>query len=115
VIPVFEISEGETVKFASAILWLNLQIALDPSLKQKGVGGRFPGASSTVKPTTLHNRTVREILSYIVLNSQAGGWTVAGPSECLGFSPYCGLWYMIEGEPSDLSYKLLFQNIRKNL
>jgi hypothetical protein len=114
VIPVFEISEGETVKFASAILWLNLQTALDPSLKEKGVGGHS-GASSTVKPTTLHNRTVREILSYIVLNSRAEGWIVAGPPECLGFTPYCGLWYTIEGEPSDPSYNLLLQNIRKNL
>jgi hypothetical protein len=115
VIPVFEISQGATVKFASSMLWWNLQIALDPNLQEKGFAGHFPGASSPIKPTTLHNRTVREILSYIVLNSQAAGWIVAGSPECLGFTPYCGLWYMIEGEPSDPSYKPLLQNIRQNL
>ena len=92
VIPRFEISENVTVKFASAMLEWNLQMALDPKLKGKGVAGDFPGRSSTVKPTTLHNRTVRDILSFIVLNSQAEGWIVAGPPECLGFNPYCGLW-----------------------
>lgn len=115
VIPVFEISEGTTVQFASALLWLNLQAALDPSLKKSGVGGDFMGTSSTVKSAKLKNQTVREILRYIVLNSQADGWTVSGPQECLGFTPYCGLWYMIEAEPSDPSYKLLLDRIRKNL
>jgi hypothetical protein len=91
VIPVFEISEGETVKLASAMLWWNLQIAQDSNLKEKGFAGDIMGASSSVKPTTLHNRTVRQILSYIVLNSRAEGWIVAGPPECLGFTPYCGL------------------------
>jgi len=115
VIPAFKISEGATGKLTSAMLWWNLQIELDPNLKGKGFAGHIMGASSAVKPTTLHNRTVREILSYIVLNSQAEGWTVAGPPECLGLTPYCGLWYMIEGEPADPSYKLVLQNIRKNL
>ena len=113
VIPVFKIAEGETAQMSSTMLWWDLQMTLDPSIK--GFGGDVMGRSSTVKPETLHNRTVREILSYIVLNSQAAGWIVAGPPECLGFTPYCGLWYMIEGEPSDPSYKLLLQNIRQNL
>lgn len=115
VIPFFEISERATVKFASAMLWWNLQMALDPNLKEKGIAGDSMGASSTVKPTTLHNRTVREILSYIVLNSEAEGWIVAALPKSLGFTPYCGLWYMIESEPADPSYKLLLQSIRKNL
>lgn len=115
VIPVFEISENATVKFASSMLWWNLQAALDPNLKEKGIAGHSMGMSSRVRPTTLHNRTVREILSYIVLNSQAEGWIVPGPPECLGFTPYCGLWCMIEAEPSDPSYKLLLQGIRANL
>ena len=115
VIPLFVISENVTVKFASAMLWWNLQMALDPKLKEKGVAGDFPGTSSTVKPTALHNRTVREILSYIVLNSQAEGWIVAGPPECLGFTPYCGLWFLIEGERSDPTYQILLQDIRNNL
>lgn len=114
-IPVFEISEGANVKFASAVLWLNLQIAVDPKLKEKGVAGDFPGASSTIKPATLRGRTVRQILAYIVLNSQAEGWIAAGPPECLGFTPYCGLWYMIEEESSDASYKTVLQSIRSNL
>jgi hypothetical protein len=97
------------------MLWWNLQMALDPKLKEKGVAGDFPGIPSTVKPTTLHNRTVREILSYIVLNSQAEGWIAAGPPECLGFTPYCGLWFLIEGEPSDPTYQILLRDIRNNL
>jgi hypothetical protein len=113
VIPVFEIADNATAKMASVMLWWNLQIALDPSIK--GFGCHVPGRSSTVKPANLRNQTVREILSYIVLNSQAEGWIVAGPPECLGFTPYCGLWYMIESEPSDPSYKLLLENIHKNL
>jgi hypothetical protein len=115
VIPVFEISEGETVKFASAMLWWDLQIALEPGLKEKGFGGSIMGSSSTLKSATLHNRTVREILSYIVLNSRAEGWIVAGPPECLGFTPYCGLWFIIEGEPFGSSYQSALRRVHENL
>ncbi len=115
VIPVFEISEGETVKLASAMLRWNLQVALDPSLKEKGFGGSIMGRSSTLKAATLHNRTAREILSYIVLNSRAEGWIVAGPPKCLGYTPYCGLWFFIEGESYDNSYQSILRNVRKNL
>ena len=112
VIPVFEIPEGGTVNFASAVLWWDLQIAHDPRIK--GFGGDM-GSSSTVKAGTLHNRTVREILSYIVLNSQAEGWIVAGPPECLGFTPYCGLWYIVEQEPCDSPYEIVLRKVRENL
>jgi hypothetical protein len=114
VIPVFKIPEGWTLKMTSVMLWWNLQIALDPSVN--GFGGDIMGdlRSPTLKPVTLRNRTVGELLSYIVLNSQAEGWIVAGPPECLGYNPYCGLWYFIEGEPSDTSYQVVLRNIRKN-
>lgn len=112
IVPVFMVPEGETVQMASTMLWWNLQIALDPSIK--GFGGDTMGRLSTVKPGTLRNRTVREILSYIVLNSRAEGWVVAGPAECLGFTPYCGLWYLVEGEPFDVSYRVVLRNIREN-
>jgi len=115
VISVFKIGEGETVAMTSVMLWWSLKMQLDPSLKEKGIMGDFMGQSSTVRPTTLHNRTVRQILAYVVLNSHAEGWIVTGPPECLGFTPYCGLWCVIEGEPSDPSYKLLLQNVRGNL
>jgi hypothetical protein len=115
VIPVFTIPEGATAKMASVMLWWNLQLKLDKKLK--GFGGDVPGdaRSSTLKPATLQNRTVREILAYIVLNGRVEGWIVAGPPECLGFTPYCGLWFLIEGEPSDPSYQILLENIRSNL
>jgi hypothetical protein len=73
VIPAFEISGGaaSTVKMTSAMLWWNLQMELDPALKKKGIAGDIPGNSPAVKPATLRNRTVREILSYIVVHSQA--------------------------------------------
>ena len=115
VIPVFKIGEGETVAMTSVMLWWSLQKELEPNLKEKGIAGDIMGRSSAVRPTTLHNRTVRQILAYIVLNSQAEGWIVTGPPECLGFTPYCGLWHMIEGDPSDPSSKLLLQDIRGNL
>jgi hypothetical protein len=115
VIPVFKIAEGETVQMASTMLWWELQIALDHSLKGKGFAGHIMGASSTVKPTTLHNGTVREILSYIVLNSRAEGWVVAGPPECLGFTPYCGLWYVVEEDPAGTSYQIVLKKVRENL
>jgi hypothetical protein len=86
-IPVFEIPEGEKVNMVSDTLRLNLQIALDPSLKDEGFGGSIMGRSSALKAATLHNRTVRQILSCIVLNSRAEGWIVAGPPECLGYTP----------------------------
>ena len=54
----------------------------------KGFAGDV-GASSTIKPAKLRNRTVQDILSYIVVNSQAEGWIVSGPPKCLGFTPYC--------------------------
>ena len=115
IIPVFTIPDGETAKMASVMLWWNLQLSLDKKLK--GFGGDVPGdaRSPTLKPATLHNRTVREILSSIVLNGGVDGWIVAGPPECLGFTPYCGLWFLIEGEPSDPAYQILLHNIRNNL
>jgi hypothetical protein len=115
VIPVFTIPDGATAKMASVMLWWNLQLKLDKKLK--GFGGDVPGdaRSPTLKPVILQNRTVREILAYIVLNGRVEGWIVAGPPECLGFTPYCGLWFLIEGEPSDPSYQILLQNIRSNL
>jgi hypothetical protein len=115
VIPVFEISEGETVKLASAMLWWNLQIALDTNLKEKGFAGDIMGASSSVKATTLRNRTVREILSYIVVHSRAKGWIVAGPPECLGFTPYCGLWFFIEEDSFENSHQSVLRNVSENL
>jgi len=115
VIPVFKIADGETAKMASVMLWWNLQMKLDPKLKGFG-GSILEGAeTSKVNPAELRNRTVREILAYIALNSRAEGWIVAGPPECLGFTPYCGLWFLIETVPSTASYELLLQDIRKNL
>ena len=83
----------------------------------KGYGGHtmYGAEASTVKPALLHNQTVREILGYIVLNSRAEGWIVAGPPGCLGFTPYCGLWFLIETVPSTPSYGLLLRRIRENL
>ena len=114
-IPVFTIPDGENARTASVMLWWNLQVKLDPTIK--GFGGDILGGvrSPTVRPTTLRNRTVREILAYIVLNGSVDGWIVSGPPECLGFTPYCGLWFLIEAEPSDPSNKILLQNIRNNL
>jgi hypothetical protein len=115
VIPVFKITDGETAKMASVTLWWNLQLKLDPKLGGYG-GDIMEGAeASTVKPAILHNRTVREILAYIALNSRAEGWIVAGPPQCLGFTPHCGLWLLIERVPVAPSYELLLRNIRKNL
>ena len=115
VIPVFTIPDGENAKVASVMLWWNLQSKLDPKIK--GFGGDILGGASSpyLKPTTLHNRTVREILAYIVINGGVDGWIVAGPPECLGFTPYCGLWFLIEAEPPDPSNQILLRNIRNNL
>ena len=68
VIPVFKIPEGETAQKMSTMLWWQVQIALDPSIE--GFGGDIMGRSSNVKAGTLHNREVREVLSYIVVNSR---------------------------------------------
>jgi len=113
VIPVFKIPEGETAQMMSTKLWWQLQIALDPSIK--GFLGDIMGKSSTVKAGTLHNRKVREVLSYIVVNSRAEAWVVAGPPECLGYTPYCGLWYIVEQESSDNSYQFVLRKVRENL
>jgi hypothetical protein len=66
IIPVFAISEGESAQMASDRLWWNLQRKLDKQLKGfvgRGLGG---ARSPTLKAATLHNRTVREILTYVV-------------------------------------------------
>jgi hypothetical protein len=115
VIPVFQISDSASAKAASAMLWMNLQAKLDPSMKGFAVSVGGGAEASNVIPATLHNRTVREILAYIVVNSRAEGWIVTGPSECLGFTPYCGLWMLVETPPSIPSYGPLLDNIRKNL
>ena len=113
VIPVFTIPDNETTKIASVMLWWNLQLKLDKTLK--GFAGVGDARMPRLKAATLRNRTVREILAYIVVNSRVEGWIVAGPPECLGYTPYCGLWVLIEGEPTDPSYKILLQSIRNNL
>jgi hypothetical protein len=115
VIPVFEISATESAKVASTMLWWNLQMKLDPNVK--GFGGSILEGTETskVNPATLRKCTVREILAYIVLNSRAEGWIVAGPPECLGFTPYCGLWFLVETAPSSPSYRTLLDLIGKNL
>ena len=114
IIPVFEISNSASAKSASVMLWMNLRMKLDPSMKGFATSVGEGAEASKVTPTTLHNRTVRQILAYIILNSRAEGWIVAGPSECLGFTPYCGLWVLVETPPSSPSYGPLLENIRKN-
>ena len=96
------------------MLWWELQVALDPSLRKQGVGGSF-GGPSTLKAANFHNHKVREILSYIVLNSGAEGWIVAGPAQCLGFTPYCGLWYVVEQDATDSQRPFLLSKVRENL
>jgi hypothetical protein len=113
VIPDFQIAGGENALVASTMLWWDLQRRIDQKIP--GFGGDIAGRSSTVMPTKLRNRTVRQILSYIVRNSRADGWIVAGPPECLGFTPYCGLWYIVEPEPFDASYEAVLKNVRENL
>jgi hypothetical protein len=114
VIPVFKISELETVVTSSAVLSWELKVSLDPSLRQNGYMIYTLDGSSHVKPATLTNQTVRQILAYIILNSRAQGWIVAGPPKCLGFTPYCGLWYMIEHEPFSPSYEFVLSEVREN-
>jgi hypothetical protein len=115
VIPVFKIPEGATVKMMSVMLWWNLQMELDPSLKKGGIASNIPGNSPAVKPEILRNRTVRDILAYIVVHSQAEGWVVAGPAKCLGYTPYCGLWYFVEGETFNTSYQFVLHQVQDNL
>jgi hypothetical protein len=115
VVAVFKIAAEETVAMASAMLWRELQVALDPSLRSQGFAGDFPGNPSIIKPATLRNQTVRQILCYIVLNSRAQGWIVAGPPKCLGFTPYCGLWYLMDSASAGTSYQMVLPKIRENL
>src|ERR1700730_3318507 len=115
VIPAFDIPAGLRVDVACAALWSELQVALDPRHQQRGYVGSFLGNSSTIKPATLRNQTVRQILSYIVVNSRAQGWMVAGPPKCLGFTPYCGLWYLMDGESNGTSYHDVLMKVRRNL
>jgi hypothetical protein len=115
VIPVFEISDGASAHVASTKLWVNLQMKLDPTMKGYAMSIGEGAEASRVTPATLHNRTVREILAYIVVNSRANGWIVAGPPECLGLTSHCGLWSLLETAPSNPSYRPLLDGIRKNL
>jgi hypothetical protein len=115
VVPVFKIAAEETVAMASAMLCWELQVDLDPSLRSQGFAGHFMDSSSTVKPATLKKQTVRQILVYIVLNSRAQGWIVAGPPKCLGFTPYCGLWYLMDSASAGTSYQMILPRVRENL
>jgi hypothetical protein len=115
VIPVFDIRAGLRVDEASAALESELRVALNPTHQQLGYGGSFMGDSSKIKPATLRNQTVRQILCYIVLNSHAHGWAVAGPPKCLGFTPYCGLWYLMDGKSNGTSYQEVLMKVRANL
>jgi hypothetical protein len=114
VIPVFEIKEQTTAKMASVLLWQLLQMVLNPKIK--GFGGDIMGplGPPTLKPVTLHNRTVEEILSYIVVHSGAEGWTAAGPPEYLARNPQSGLWNIIAQGPSAESYQFVLRTMRQN-
>jgi hypothetical protein len=115
VIPVFDIQAESRIDMACAMLSIELRVALDPSHRQGGSGGSFPGNASTIKPAILRDQTVRQILSYIVLNSRAQGWIVAGPPKSLGFTPYCGLWYLMDGVSNGTSYQTVLTKVRENL
>ena len=114
-VPVFKIAAEETVAMASATLWSELRVALDPSLRSQGFAGYFMGNSSVVKPATLKKQTVRQILVYIVLNSRAQGWIATGPPKCLGFTPYCSLWYLMDSASAGTSYQMILPRVRENL
>jgi hypothetical protein len=111
VIPVFEIKEETTAKMASFHLWGSLQMVLDP--KAKGYGGDILGdlGPPTLKPVTLHNQTVAEILSYIVVHSGAEGWIVSGPPEYLARNPQSGLWNIITSADT---YQFVLRTVRQN-
>jgi hypothetical protein len=115
IIPTFNTAAGDGINMAGAALRNELQVALDPRHQPRAYGGSFPGGASTIKPATLRNQTVRQILSYIVVNSRAKGWMVAGPAKCLGFTPYCGLWYLMDGESNGTSYQEVLSTVPKNV
>jgi hypothetical protein len=114
VIPVFEIKEVTTAKMASFHLRGSLQIVLDP--KAKGYAGDILGdlGPPTLKPVTLHNQTVAEILSYIVVHSGAQGWIVSGPPEYLARNPQSALWNIIAQDPSADAYEFVVRTMRQN-
>jgi hypothetical protein len=115
VIPLFEIRAPLTVNMACAYLWSELQVRLDPQHNRVGWGGSFLGSSSTIKPATLRNQTVRQILAYIIMNSESKAWVVSGPPKCLGYTPYCGLWSIIENDSTGMSAQEVMRKISQNL
>jgi hypothetical protein len=115
VIPRFDIRDSLTVNVASASLWSELQVRRDPEHNRRWWGGSFGGNSSTIKPATLRNQTVRQILAYIIMNSEAKAWVVPGPPKCLGYTPYCGLWSIIESDSTGTSAQEVMKKISQNL
>jgi hypothetical protein len=115
VIPLFDIRDSLAVNVASAYLRSELQVRLDPQHNQGWWGGSFGGSSSTIKPAILRNQTVRQILAYIIMNSEAKAWVVSGPPKCLGYTPYCGLWSIIESDSTGPSTQEVMRKIGKNL
>src|SRR5256884_457497 len=63
VIPVFKIPEGETAQKMSTMLWWQVQIALDPSIK--GFFGDIMGRSSTVKRSEEHTSELQSRLHLV--------------------------------------------------
>ena len=115
VIPLFDIRAPLTVNMACAYLEAELQVRLDPQHNRGGWGGSFGGSSSTIKPATLRNQTVRQILAYIIMDSQAKAWVVSGPPKCLGYTPYCGLWSIIDSDSTGASAQDVMKKISQNL
>jgi hypothetical protein len=108
VIPAFELKRKATVQEASVLLSMSLRNVISGSVN--GYGGDFdPGdVRQSVGPVKLLNKTVAEILSYIVVNSGAAAWLVTQPLDNLAQVPQGGLWMIVQtGTPSHSSESVL--------
>jgi len=87
VIPVYELRGKTTVQSASVLLWMSLELVLNPG-PRGFAGGYDPGdVSQAIGSVRLVNRSVGEILSYIVVTSGADAWLVTQPPEHLDKIP----------------------------
>jgi hypothetical protein len=114
VIPLFDIRDSLAVNVASAFVVGTASQARSPA--QPGMVGRqFRGKFLDHQPAILRNQTARQILAYIIMNSEAKAWVVSGPPKCLGYTPYCGLWSIIESDSTGPSVQEVMRKISKNL
>lgn len=96
ILPAFDLPRTTTLQQANALLYMDLKLVLDPSIK--GFAGEYnpDGIRETIAPVRLSNVTVRSVLNYLVRCDGSAAWIVHAQVEKMAQLPKSGtLWVVV--------------------